>query len=363
MIIRIQDLTQSRTAPNYYAGEANARHVVHPGDLLISWAATLDAFIWNGPEAVLNQHIFKVRSRINTKLHYYAAKSAIQELYRQSHGTGMVHVTKAVFESIPLLIPNDAEDQERLAARLDELSTQLVAANDALRVARKRLSVYRSHLIGAALKPHSRRARLKDVAEIRSGFGFPKSMQGRTAGDIPVYKVGDISRAWRDHRDWLDETDHYLSMDEVNQLGGRPVPRGATVFAKIGEAVKLNRRALLSRPSGIDNNVMAVVPSEGLDPRFLFIVSKTWDLSTLSQATTVPSVRKSDIGELPVPIMDLDEQRTAVEMVDRGTALAARIDHEIERSLGRSDRLWTALLANAFRATRGQGLATPWERK
>lgn len=101
MIIRIQDLTGSRTTPNYFDGHAEERHVVHAGDLLISWAATLGAFVWDGPEAVLNQHIFKVRTRINSRLHYYAARSAIDELYRHSHGTGMVHVTKKVFESVP----------------------------------------------------------------------------------------------------------------------------------------------------------------------------------------------------------------------------------------------------------------------
>lgn len=61
-IIRIQDLTGSNRNPNYYNGQIEDRYIVRPGDLLISWSATLGAYIWDGPEAVLNQHIFKVES-------------------------------------------------------------------------------------------------------------------------------------------------------------------------------------------------------------------------------------------------------------------------------------------------------------
>ena len=54
VIIRIQDLTGSGDSPNRYAGVVEPRYEVRAGDLLISWAATLGAYIWRGPDAVLN---------------------------------------------------------------------------------------------------------------------------------------------------------------------------------------------------------------------------------------------------------------------------------------------------------------------
>ena len=56
-IIRIQDLTQSHTNPNYFSGDIDKKYLVKNGDLLVSWAATLDAFIWTREDAWLNQHI------------------------------------------------------------------------------------------------------------------------------------------------------------------------------------------------------------------------------------------------------------------------------------------------------------------
>ena len=58
-IIRIQDLTGSNDNPNYYSGTLDSKYLVQTGDILVSWAATLNAFEWNRGEGWLNQYIFK----------------------------------------------------------------------------------------------------------------------------------------------------------------------------------------------------------------------------------------------------------------------------------------------------------------
>src|SRR6185503_7060510 len=59
-IIRIQNLTNPDAKFNFTTSSVDPRFVVKHGDILVSWSATLDAFTWRGPEAILNQHIFKV---------------------------------------------------------------------------------------------------------------------------------------------------------------------------------------------------------------------------------------------------------------------------------------------------------------
>ena len=59
-IIRIQDLTGNSYQANYFSGEIDNRFRVYSGDILISWSASLGVFEWQGGDAVLNQHIFKV---------------------------------------------------------------------------------------------------------------------------------------------------------------------------------------------------------------------------------------------------------------------------------------------------------------
>src|SRR5438128_2167489 len=93
-IIRIQDLTGTRDKPNYFQGEVDPKQVVRHGDLLVSWAATLGVYVWRGEEAVLNQHIFRVDSFIDRDFHYYLIAHVLNELRRQTHGSGIVHITR-----------------------------------------------------------------------------------------------------------------------------------------------------------------------------------------------------------------------------------------------------------------------------
>ena len=58
-IIRIQDLTGSNNSPNYFEEIIDEKYHVYDGDILVSWAATLNAYLWDKGEGWLNQHIFK----------------------------------------------------------------------------------------------------------------------------------------------------------------------------------------------------------------------------------------------------------------------------------------------------------------
>src|SRR5260370_41080106 len=59
-IIRIQNLTDPAKEFNRTSFDAPHSVRVEPGEILVSWSATLDAFIWNREPAFLNQHIFRV---------------------------------------------------------------------------------------------------------------------------------------------------------------------------------------------------------------------------------------------------------------------------------------------------------------
>jgi type I restriction enzyme S subunit len=130
-----------------------------------------------------------------------------------------------------------------------------------------------------------------------------------------VFKVGEISRAATAGEVFLRASGHYLSESHRKQLGGRVIPQGATVFAKVGAAIALDRRAIVAQDSLVDNNVMAVWSSQ-LDNRFVFRFMQTVRLGELSQATAIPSIRKSDVVRIPVPIPPPDEQRRIVDAID-----------------------------------------------
>ena len=163
---------------------------------------------------------------------------------------------------------------------------------------------------------------LGNLVEVKSGIGFPKELQGKAKGSYPVYKVGDISKAFLMNNAFVDKAENYVSNEEVKILKGSIFREGSTVFAKIGEAVKLNRRGYISQPGLADNNVMAVIPLDNSLDRFIYFFLNTVDLSEAARSTTVPSIRKGDIENLIIPLPPLAEQHYLADKLDN---LLARI--------------------------------------
>lgn len=121
-IIRIQNLNSPEAPFNFYDGAVDEKHRVRNGDLLISWSASLDAFIWERDEAALNQHIFNVkenRNLVDRKYLYHAVRAAMASIRSKIHGATMQHITKPEFEAVPLALP-PLDEQRRIAAILDK---------------------------------------------------------------------------------------------------------------------------------------------------------------------------------------------------------------------------------------------------
>jgi len=120
-IIRIQNLTKGNSESNYFSGNIPEKYKVVRGDILISWSATLDIFVWKGNDAWLNQHIFKVvfdKIDIDKSYFIYAIKNILVEMRKQVHGATMQHITKGKFDNLEIPLPPLAT-QKRIAEILD----------------------------------------------------------------------------------------------------------------------------------------------------------------------------------------------------------------------------------------------------
>lgn len=179
---------------------------------------------------------------------------------------------------------------------------------------------------------------ISDLATIRSGVGFPKYLQGQKSGEWPLAKVSDISLAVREANGLLLTAANYISSEDAKTIRAVPFPPGTILFAKIGEAVRLNRRAVAQVPVVADNNVMGLTPSKFLEGKYLYYYMRTVDLYEYAQATTVPSVRKSDIETVSCPLPPLAEQGRIVAAIeeqfsrlDAGVAALERVRANLKR--------------------------------
>lgn len=165
-------------------------------------------------------------------------------------------------------------------------------------------------------------AKLGEVCDFYAGTGFPNEYQGRVTGKYPFYKVGDISKNVSEGNRELKTCANYVEEDVVQKLKGSILPPKTIVFAKIGEALKLNRRAITSCECLVDNNVMGIKAQNArLNDEYLFYWLQNLNLSDYSESTTVPSVKKSRLQNIEINVSPLEEQEKVVSTLNKLSSL------------------------------------------
>jgi len=407
-IIRIQNLTGTGDSFNYYSGEIDEKYVVTPGTLLISWSATLGAYIWRGEEALLNQHIYKVKphDHVSKKYLYYVADFSDDELMRRAHGSGMKHVTKDVFESFPIPLPSLPE-QRRIVAKIEELFSNLDAGMDDLQAADKQLERYRLSVLQAAVegrltadwrrnhdpepadqlhnrirtekqrlyekgeirKPKERPAPVEDeipfripdgwswirITELmynwRSGLERRNSEQG-SEREYPYIKMGDITNDGR------------LTLDSITRVDAEPedvekykLSRGDFLFNVRNSKKLVGKSCVFDIESNethlFNNNILRVDFGENVSTKYInywFCSAAGRDMleELKSSTTNVAAIYHKDFFTCIVPLPPLAEQKRIVDEVERLLSVADDAADTADREQTRAERLRQSILKQAF---------------
>ena len=185
---------------------------------------------------------------------------------------------------------------------------------------------------------------LGEVCKFTGGNGFREELQGRKDGDYPFIKVSDMELP--DNKKTIIGANNWI--DEKTRLKEalKTFPKDSVVFAKVGAALLLNRRRILTRPTCIDNNLMAALPT-GIDPLFLFYKLSAIDFSDFVQSGAVPSINQSQISSISFGLPEPIEQIKIAEIL-------STVDRAIEQTeaiIAKQQRIKTGLMQDLL--TRG----------
>ncbi|CAM4223749.1 restriction endonuclease subunit S [Psychrobacter arenosus] len=238
-IIRIQNLNKPTASYNYYQGELEEKYKVKNGDLLYSWSASLDSYIWSEEDAYLNQHIFNVKpyGGIRKKFIYYLLKQISSEILTKTHGMGMIHITKGNFEKIEVLIP-PLNEQDRIIDKIEVLYSEVDTGIANLTLAKRQLEQYRQSLLKHAFEG-------KLTAEWRSDY---EKIQGKPlpTADGLLEQVQNARQAYYDQQiaDWEQSVEAW---EEKGKEGSKP--RKPSALKKLESIADLNEINLPKLPS------------------------------------------------------------------------------------------------------------------
>lgn len=145
-VLKIKELSSGITKDSDWATtDVGEEYIVHCGDVIFAWSASLMVKMWNGEDCVLNQHLFKVTSDIFPRWYYYLwCKYHLQEFISiaQSHATTMGHIKRGDLDSAMVLVPSRNEMEsftKQIEPLLKRVETNYSQINN--------LSFYRDNLL------------------------------------------------------------------------------------------------------------------------------------------------------------------------------------------------------------------------
>ena len=148
--------------------------------------------------------------------------------------------------------------------------------------------------------------KLDQLGTFKSGIGFSDSQQGGTEG-IPFFKVSDMNNIGNETE--MRNANNYVTQEQIMKNSWKVINETpAIIFAKVGAALMLNRKRLVTRPFLIDNNTMSYSFDESWDKDFGLTLFQTINLPKYAQIGALPSYNASDIAMIKVNVPDVQEQ-------------------------------------------------------
>ena len=108
-VLKIRELSGGISGDSDWAtSKIENQYIVHSGDVIFSWSASLIVKMWDGVPCILNQHLFKVTSNEYPKWFYFNwCRFHLAEFISisSSHATTMGHIKRGDLDNAMVVIP------------------------------------------------------------------------------------------------------------------------------------------------------------------------------------------------------------------------------------------------------------------
>lgn len=342
-IIRIQNLTGTGERFNYTTRQVKPDLIVEPGDLLVSWSATLDVYRWNGARGVLNQHIFKVLPALNVDPDYlfYALKSVISELSAKTHGSTMKHVVRGDFESTRVLMP-ELDKQRRIVDILSRAEGIVRLRREAQKKAAEIIPSLFFDMFGdPAINPKGwPMKKIGEVCSVQTGSTPSRKNPAYYDGNIHWVKTAEISGST------ITRTEEKISELALMESNCKVFPIGTILVAMYGQGQTRGRSAMLGIEAATNQACAAILPSDKIIGEFLFCFLQTQyeELRGLAHGGNQPNLNLSMVKTYQVVLPPVGLQSVFKERFEEVVA----IQSQQSAATAKAEATFNALLAHTF---------------
>lgn len=165
--------------------------------------------------------------------------------------------------------------------------------------------------------------KMSQLGDLISGNGFPIKLQGSSEGRFPFYKVSDMNH--EENKMFMNISNNWVTESSKDEYSLNLFPMHSVVWAKIGAAIFLERKRILSRASFIDNNMMGIIiNTEKADYRYIYYLLNSIKLGALVSTSALPSLAIRDIANISFAI-------PSKEVQNRISNILTSLDDELDK--------------------------------
>ena len=192
--------------------------------------------------------------------------------------------------------------------------------------------------------------KLGEVAKIGAGNSAPQDKSLFTNGVYPFFRTSDIGK--------IRIGGVSTAVDLLNDQGIKKLklyPKGTILLPKSGASTFLNHRVILDVNGFVSSHLATVVCDEDLlDKRFALYYLIGIKAQDLIQDHSYPSLKLSDIKEIPIPIPSLEEQKQIVAKLDQCFEAIDKAKANAAKNLENAKELFQSKLNDIF-SQKGEG--------
>lgn len=354
----------------YYSNlELDSDKYIDNGDLIYAWSASFGPFIWVGNKVIYHYHIWKVilSSAVQKKYMYFWLLYDTERLKQGGHGTGMIHVTKAMMEAAFVPLPPLSEQQrivdriESLFAKLDEAKQKAQYALDSFETRKAAIlhKAFTGELTAQWRKEHGvgmeswDYPRFEDcILKMQNGLAKRSGSSGTSFVVLRLANLSDNGFVTDDLREIL--------LDEKEQKNYSLKDNDVLMIRVNGSKDNVGKQFLFygKLKWAFCDHIIRITYKTNLSPEYMVYFSKTNTYRRYIEDNMVSSagqntISRKGMASLLIPIPLMDEQTEIVRILDDLLAKEQQAKEAAEAVLEQIDLIKKSILARAFRGELG----------
>ena len=320
-LIRIRDVERG-FSDTYFEGAYPEEYLIKNGDLLITMDGSFILKKWEGDLALLNQRVCKIKitdKSVDEDYISWLIPKYLKEIEDKTPFVTVKHLSVAKIKDISFVLPNKPE-QKLISKELNTISQiydfRKIQSEGLNELVKSRFN----EMFGDVILNDKewKISKWKEIRTIRNGKN-QKNVEDKN-GQFPIYGSGGIIGY---AKDWIVKKN----------------------------SVIIGRKGNINKPILVRENFWNVDTAFGLEPtldkinsEYLFYFCQLYNFEKLNKAVTIPSLTKSDLLDISIPLPPLSLQNEFADFV-------AQVDKSqlaIQKSLEELETLKKSLMQEYF---------------